>query len=107
MGKKIMTDEERGYRDRLAGYYDKWFRYNRVDNGAAYDKGCVRAVDSGKCPDHFTLIEASEILPFRAGEEGHLDPPLRRLLRVPPAHILKALCIGRVDEYIGPLSPAR
>lgn len=57
---KKMTDEERGYRDRLAGYYDKWFRYNRTDGGAAYDKGCVRAVDSGKCPDHFTLIEASE-----------------------------------------------
>ena len=36
-------DEAAGYRDRKAGYYDKWYRYNRDDNGAAYDKGCVRA----------------------------------------------------------------
>lgn len=57
--KKEITDEQRGYRDRLAGFYDKWFRYNRIDNGAAYDRGCVRAVDSGKCPDYFTLIECS------------------------------------------------
>ena len=57
---KNTTDEQRGYKDRLAGYYDKWYRYNRIDDGAAYDKGVVRAVDSGKCPDHFTLIEATE-----------------------------------------------
>lgn len=54
------TDEYRGYHDRLAGYYDKWYRYNRADDGAAYDKGCVQAVGSGKCPDYFTLVEASE-----------------------------------------------
>ena len=51
------TDESRGYKDRMAGYYDKWFCYNRQDDGAAYDKGCVRAVNTGKVPDHFTLIE--------------------------------------------------
>ena len=62
MAKRIMTDEERGYKDRLAGYYDKWFRYNRSDDGAAYDRGCVRAVDAGKCPDHFTMIEACEAM---------------------------------------------
>ena len=57
---KEINDETRGYKDRLAGYYDKWYRYNRADNGAAYDRGCVKAVDSGKCPDYFTSIESCE-----------------------------------------------
>ena len=57
---KQLTDEDRGYKDRCAGYYDKWYRYHRLDNGAAYDQGCVRAVNSGRCPEHFTLIEACE-----------------------------------------------
>lgn len=56
------TDETRGYKDRMAGYYDKWYRYNRKDDGASYDKGCVKAVNSGKCPDHFTLTEANEAI---------------------------------------------
>jgi hypothetical protein len=55
---KAKTDEARGRSDRLAGFYDKWYRYNRADEGAAYDSGCVSAVNSGKCPDHFTMIEA-------------------------------------------------
>ena len=54
---KAKTDEARGRRDRLAGFYDKWYRYNRADEGMEYDRGCVAAVDSGKCPEHFTLIE--------------------------------------------------
>ena len=62
MIKKQLTDEQRGYKDRLAGFYDKWYRYNRKDDGADYDKGCVRAVDSGKCPDNFTLIGACEAI---------------------------------------------
>ena len=56
------SDEKKGYQDRKAGYYDKWYRYNRQDNGAAYDKGCLKAVNAGKCPEYFTLIEASEAL---------------------------------------------
>lgn len=32
-------DEQRGYSDRMAHCYDKWYRYNRSDNGAAYDRG--------------------------------------------------------------------
>ena len=58
---KQQTDEQRGYRDRMAGHYDKWYRYNRPDEGAGYDKGCVAAVNSGKCPDDFTLIEANTL----------------------------------------------
>ena len=54
------TDYKRGYEDRLAGFYDKWYRYHRHDDGAKYDRGCVRAVDTDKCPDHFTLIGACE-----------------------------------------------
>ena len=54
-----MNDTQRGYADRKAGFYDKWFRYNRNDDGAAYDAGCVQAVNSGKCPNHFTLIECT------------------------------------------------
>lgn len=57
----MKNDEEIGYRERLLGYYDKWYRYNRQDDGAAYDRGVQLAVESGKCPDHFTLIEASSI----------------------------------------------
>lgn len=39
-------DKERGYQDRLAGYYDKWYRYNRLDEGLAYDAGQKKAVES-------------------------------------------------------------
>ena len=58
--KRQATDFQRGKKDRLAGYYDKWYRYNRPDDGAEYDRGCAAAVNSGKCPDHFVLIEACE-----------------------------------------------
>lgn len=51
-------DAAAGYRDRKAGIYDKWYRYNRADNGAAYDAGCVKAVNEGNLPDHFQIIEA-------------------------------------------------
>jgi len=32
-------DEQSGARDADAGFYDKWYRYNRLDDGAAYDRG--------------------------------------------------------------------
>ena len=57
LAKTPADDEAAGYKDRLSGFYDKWYRYNRSDDGAAYDRGCKKAVDSGKCPDHFQLIE--------------------------------------------------
>lgn len=37
-------DEQAGYNDRRVGVYDKWYRYNRTDDGAAYDRGQQRAV---------------------------------------------------------------
>ena len=30
-------DIKKGYLDRKTGYYDKWYRYNRADEGRAYD----------------------------------------------------------------------
>ena len=53
----IYRDEERGFKDRMNGYYDKWYRYNRRDEGAAYDKGVQRAVESGKCKGDVFIIE--------------------------------------------------
>jgi hypothetical protein len=44
---QTQDDFDAGYRDRTAGYYDKWYRYNRTDDGAAYDAGVKAAIDSG------------------------------------------------------------
>jgi len=38
-------DRRQGYKERKAGYYDKWYRYNRMDDGAAYDDGVKMAID--------------------------------------------------------------
>lgn len=38
-------DFEAGYRDRIAHVYDKWYRYNRHDDGKAYDEGVQRCVN--------------------------------------------------------------
>ena len=37
--KFMKSDYEFGYRSGKAGYYDKWYRYNRKDDGAQYDRG--------------------------------------------------------------------
>lgn len=34
-----VADFNSGKRDKKAGVYDKWYRYNRRDDGAAYDDG--------------------------------------------------------------------
>lgn len=66
---KIMTGEEidhayletavhdirRGYSERAAGYYDKFYRYTRADEGRAYDLGCMLAVFMG-CAGEMTVI---------------------------------------------------
>lgn len=46
-----------GYKDRMVGYYDKWYRYNHADEGRAYDEGVKLAVASGKCEQGFHIIE--------------------------------------------------
>lgn len=40
-------DFDFGYRDGKSGYYDKWYRYNRNDNGAEYERGIKLAIKEG------------------------------------------------------------
>ena len=47
-----------GHRDRLVGYYDKWYRYNRKDEGAAYDKGVQIALTKKACEPDMRIIPA-------------------------------------------------
>lgn len=55
-----LKDETAGYHDRLVGVYDKWYRYNRSDEGAAYDRGQQRAVCSTeKSTSVFVIIECA------------------------------------------------
>lgn len=35
----IKYDYEKGMNDCKLGVYDKWYRYNRIDDGQAYDLG--------------------------------------------------------------------
>ena len=41
-------DIEFGKKDAMAGVYDKWYRWNRDDDGAAYDYGWKKAFDGTK-----------------------------------------------------------
>ena len=52
-----ITDERNGYLDRCSGYYDKWYRYNRSDEGKAYDRGVQKALEEHTCSDKCTIIE--------------------------------------------------
>jgi hypothetical protein len=52
-----VKDYKQGKKDRMCGYYDKWYRYNRKDDGAAYDDGVKAAIDSGKAKDDVIIIE--------------------------------------------------
>ena len=42
-----------GFKDASAGYYDKWYRYNRKDEGSRYDFGVKAALDQGAVLEHF------------------------------------------------------
>ncbi|MEA4831605.1 hypothetical protein SDC9_83609 [bioreactor metagenome] len=62
-------DEQKGYEDRKTHCYDKWYRYNRSDNGAAYDRGVVKCVNEAEKfskkwqqedEDNFFIIEIAE-----------------------------------------------
>ena len=58
--KTVEKDIVSGYNDRIVGYYDKWYRYNRQDSGRAYDKGVMLATKSKKCVDECYFIEVIE-----------------------------------------------
>lgn len=47
-----------GYNDRMVGYYDKWYRYTRMDEGAAYDIGVKMATAEPKCKSELIIIPA-------------------------------------------------
>lgn len=57
----IVRDFTVGAKDKAAGYYDKWYRYNRSDDGAAYDAG-HRSVECLKA-DGVKIIECLHALP--------------------------------------------
>ena len=52
-----MKDIKYGYDERMVGYYDKWYRYNRADEGRAYDIGVRRATEEEKCVGEMRIIE--------------------------------------------------
>ena len=43
----MKTDFNNGLQDGKIGVYDKWYRYNRNDNGEDYDNGIKAAINSG------------------------------------------------------------
>lgn len=55
--KGIYDDAYFGFRDASVGYYDKWYRYNRKDDGRRYDEGVGEAIAQGAVIERF--IEAA------------------------------------------------
>lgn len=56
--KTAAYDVERGYNERTAGFYDKFYRYTRADGGRAYDLGVSLAAERG-CKGEMTIIPYS------------------------------------------------
>lgn len=54
-----IKDMQRGFEERLVGYYDKWYRYNHADEGRAYDAGVRMACELEECPIEFHVIECN------------------------------------------------
>lgn len=48
---------QKGYKDRMAGFYDKYYRYNTFDSGASYDRGSQSATKEANCPEECQIIE--------------------------------------------------
>lgn len=55
-----VKDITKGYEERMVGYYDKWYRYTRIDEGRAYDAGQKMATENPKCSAEFHIIEIAE-----------------------------------------------
>jgi len=53
-----VNDFNYGKRDKESGFYDKWYRYNHSDSGAAYDAG-FNSVGFTKT---IQIIECSEVM---------------------------------------------
>lgn len=54
-----LKDLTNGYKERMVGYYDKWYRYCHADEGRAYDAGQKIATENPKCSDEFNIIECN------------------------------------------------
>lgn len=61
MNQTNVNDFIQGKKDRMIGYYDKWYRYNRTDDGASYDAGCRAAIESGRAKNECIIIEYNTI----------------------------------------------
>jgi hypothetical protein len=46
-----------GFKERMSGFYDKWYRRNRKDEGTAYDRGVMAACETEGVPSECTIIE--------------------------------------------------
>lgn len=55
-----VKDIQKGFEERMSGYYDKWYRYERMDCGIAYDTGQHLAAEREKCPKQFRVIEIAD-----------------------------------------------
>lgn len=55
--KTAEKDIVNGYNERSVGYYDKWYRYTRADQGRAYDLGVREAANNEKCTNEMHIIE--------------------------------------------------
>ena len=51
-------DWQAGYRDATGGFYDKWYRHNRKDEGKAYDAGYQYAKKIGTAKKEQSVIES-------------------------------------------------
>lgn len=51
--KQFYDDAYFGFKDAEAGYYDKWYRYNRADEGKRYDEGVLEAIRQGAVIEHY------------------------------------------------------
>lgn len=62
MNKTNVTDFMSGQRDKKAGYYDKWYRWNRNDEGKAYDDG-FRSVSTNADINIIECMHSMEHIP--------------------------------------------
>jgi hypothetical protein len=51
------ADYKKGFAERMVGYYDKWYRRCRQDEGKAYDRGVMAAAKDPGCKPECVIIE--------------------------------------------------
>ena len=62
---RYRRDFRAGYMDRLAGTYDKWYRYNSSDDGSAYADGQRMAgIENGTAVERFIEINFIQFIQF-------------------------------------------